>query len=179
MKRRILGWTTGTDIADLIQEQRTVVGDLHDAGFGGTGVGEGALFVTEQLALDQRVRDRGAVQRHERCAGAEAVLEDEIGDQFLSGTAVTLDEDRGFGRGHLGGDLEDLLEGLAVADHFLGSPEPVELVLHQEVVDHQLPAFDGAVDGRQELVGRGRLGDEIVCPQAHAFHSGLDVRRAR
>jgi len=45
----------------------------------------GAFFVSEQIALDQVVGNRRAVDRDERPVGAVAVLEDAPRDQFLAG----------------------------------------------------------------------------------------------
>src|SRR6185369_7876459 len=49
------------DVTDLVEEQGAAVGRLEQAGAGGLGVGEGALLVAEELGLDERLRQRGAV----------------------------------------------------------------------------------------------------------------------
>src|SRR5271163_3197542 len=47
--------------ADFVEEERALVGEFEQAGLGRIGPGEGALFITEQLALDQILGQRGAV----------------------------------------------------------------------------------------------------------------------
>src|SRR6185437_11243348 len=48
-------------VADLVEEQRALVGQLEFPRLGSGGAGEGALFVAEQLALEQVFGDGGAV----------------------------------------------------------------------------------------------------------------------
>ena len=62
------------DLADLVEEQRALAGELEAAGAVGDRAGERALDVPEQLALEHAGRERGAVDRDERplavCADA-------------------------------------------------------------------------------------------------------------
>ncbi len=53
------------DVANLVQEERAAVRQLHPARLARGRPGEGALLVAEQLALQQRLRQRRAVQLHE------------------------------------------------------------------------------------------------------------------
>ena len=57
-------------VADLVQEQRAAVGLLEAAAARRLGAGERAALVAEQLRLQQVLRDRGGVDRHERSGGA-------------------------------------------------------------------------------------------------------------
>ncbi len=72
--------------------------------------------MAEQLALQQRLGDGGAVNRQERPVGPAAVVVDGAGDQFLAGAALAEDEDVDV----LGGDAADglahLLHDEAAAD---------------------------------------------------------------
>ena len=65
-----LGLQLQRQVADLVEEDGAVVGELEAALAGGDGAGEGAPFVAEQLALDQRRRQRRAVDADQRRAGA-------------------------------------------------------------------------------------------------------------
>src|SRR5262249_33489765 len=56
-------------LADLVEEQRAAVGHLEQPLVIAVGPGEGALAVAEQLALDEVLRQRPAVDRHERPGG--------------------------------------------------------------------------------------------------------------
>ena len=56
-------------LADLVEEQRAAVGRPEEAGLAlVVGAGEGALLVAEQLALEQRLGQRAAVDGDERRA---------------------------------------------------------------------------------------------------------------
>src|SRR5262249_49165670 len=55
-------------LRNLIKEQRAAVRQLNAAGFGTISSREGALFVSEKLALQQRAGDRGAVDLNKRSA---------------------------------------------------------------------------------------------------------------
>ena len=67
--REELGLQLQREIADLVEEDRAPVGHLEEPLAGLLGVGEGALLVAEQLALDQRARQGRAVHVHERPVG--------------------------------------------------------------------------------------------------------------
>ena len=53
---------------DLVEEDRAAVRDLEQALLVGVRAGEGAALVAEELALEQRVGQRGAVLRDEALA---------------------------------------------------------------------------------------------------------------
>src|SRR5213076_424485 len=69
-------------LRDFVEEQRAVVRQLEAALTALDGAGEGALLVPEQLAFEQRVGNRRAVDRHvgEIRAGTQFVnrLRDEL-----------------------------------------------------------------------------------------------------
>ena len=52
------------------------------------GAGEGALLVAEQLGLEQRVGDRGDVDRHEGLRRGGALRVDRARDELLAGAAL-------------------------------------------------------------------------------------------
>jgi len=102
--------------ADLVEKQRATVRGLHQPGAAGTGAGEGAFLVSEELGFDQRLGDRCAVDGNHRRLGALRKIVQGAGDQFLAGTGLTLDEHIGVGRRHLADLAEQILHGRAVAD---------------------------------------------------------------
>jgi hypothetical protein len=61
--------------------------------------------VAEALALEQRLRERGARDGDERLRGARALVVDRAREQLLAGAALAEDED---GRGALGRDAAEL-----------------------------------------------------------------------
>ena len=80
--------------ADLVQEDGATVGDLEESGLGLARVGERAALEAEQLGLDQGLRDGGAVDVHERRAGAAARPVDGRGQQPLAGSGLAENQDR-------------------------------------------------------------------------------------
>ena len=67
---------------------------LEEAGLGLAGVGECPALEAEQLGLEQRLRDRRAVDVHELPGGARTEAVDEPGDETLAGPGLALQEDR-------------------------------------------------------------------------------------
>ena len=63
-----LGLERERHLADLVEEQGAAVGHLELAGLARHGAGEGALLVAEELAFEQGLGERGAVDGDERLA---------------------------------------------------------------------------------------------------------------
>ncbi|MNP36705.1 hypothetical protein D3C76_1301130 [compost metagenome] len=64
-----LGLQPQRHFRDFIEQQGAAIGLLELARLGGDGTGERALLVTEQGRFEHVVRNRRAVDRHERLAG--------------------------------------------------------------------------------------------------------------
>ena len=103
-------------VADLVEEQRPAGALLELADPLAVGPGERALLVAEQLALQQRLGDGGAVDRQERPGGPAAVLVDGAGDQLLAGAALAEDQHGDVLRGDPADRLVDLLHRRRAAD---------------------------------------------------------------
>src|SRR5206468_3121120 len=82
------------DVADLVQEDRAAVGFGEEPGRVADRAGEGAAHVPEELALEQRLGERAAVDGHERPLAARAVRVDGTCDELLAGAALAEDEHR-------------------------------------------------------------------------------------
>ena len=96
-----LGLRVQAHVPDLVQEQRAAVRLFELPPFHRRGSGEGPALVSEQLALDQRLRNGGAVDRHERMAMARALLMYRARHQLLAGAVLSRDQQaaaRGTGR---------------------------------------------------------------------------------
>src|SRR5207244_13111044 len=78
----------------LVEEEAALVGHLELAELLLVGVGEGPLLVAEELALEEGLGDRRAVERDERAAAAGALVVDRLGDELLPRAALTGDEHR-------------------------------------------------------------------------------------
>src|ERR1700722_754463 len=72
--------------ADFVEEQRAAVREFEQAGLGRVGAAEGSFFVSEEFALHQIFRKRGAVDVNPGAAAAMRRLVDAAGDQFLAGS---------------------------------------------------------------------------------------------
>ena len=169
-------------VADLVEEERAAVGLLELADALPVGAGERALLVAEQFALEQRLGDRGAVDRQERLVGAVGVLVDRAGDQFLAGAALAEDQ-----HGHvLGGDaadgLVDLLHGRRAADDrvgarrgdlgSVGSPKTAGVACIRR-------SSNGLANDLLELVQIDRLEQVLERAALHRLDGGVGRCRAR
>ncbi len=153
---------------------------LLDLAFGGLDrASEGAFLMTEQLAFEQSLGDRGAVDRHERLVLAVAGVVQAAGEQFLAGAAGAEQHDAHIGAG-------DALDHARHFQHFRrGRDHPAEhlvvrrrgfseaAVLHFQRVDVEGTSDDvaqrfdvdgllvevpGAVSDRPRARSRGRHG---------------------
>ena len=111
-----LGLQGQRHVADLVEEDGTAVALLELADAPAVGAGEGALFVAEQLAFQEVLRDGRTVQRQERRLGPRAVLVDGAGDQFLAGAAFAGNQHGDALAGDAADRLVDLAHGGAGAD---------------------------------------------------------------
>src|SRR5262249_50918409 len=80
---------------DLVEEQRPAVGGLDLALPLRVGAGEGAPLVTEELALEQRLRDGAAVDGDEGSVAPWTMRVDGPGHELLAGAALSLAEHGG------------------------------------------------------------------------------------
>src|SRR5581483_9875325 len=79
-------------LADLVEEERAAVGQLEAADAPRVGPREGALLVPEQLALDERRRERGAVALDERAVPPRAPAVQRAREDALAGPRLSGDE---------------------------------------------------------------------------------------
>ena len=132
----------GRHVADLVEEQRAALGLLEATAARGLRAGERAALVTEQLGLEQVLRNRRRVDRDERPRRAGAVPVQRTGDQLLARTRFAGDQH---------GDVR-LREPPDGAKHFL----------HRRRLPEHLRHFGGGSGGagraRRRL--RGRASDE-------------------
>ena len=165
-------------IADLVQQQRPSVGFLEQAALGGGSAGEGALGVAEQLALDQLLRDRAAVDRHERPFGARRHLVESARDQLLPRPALAHDEDRGLRRRDFVHEPENVLHRGRLGDDGVGAAGGLDLPAQAPVLRAQpLPLLRLAQD-EQHLVWPERLAQVVVGARLHRLERKI-VRSVR
>src|SRR6185503_10984224 len=97
----------GVDLADLIQEERAAVGEFESTEAPFVGAGEGASFVSEELALQGGGGEGSTMDGDERLVAARTQLMNGFGDEFLAGPGFAQDQDGGLAGGDLLHDLED------------------------------------------------------------------------
>ena len=101
---------------DLVQEDGAAMGLLQHADLVAVSVREGAFDVAEQLRLEQRLRNAGAVDRHERLTGATGVAVNELCDEVLADAALAGNQDLGVAFRHALREGADRLDRGTAAD---------------------------------------------------------------
>ena len=165
-------------LADLVQEQGALVRRLEEPVLETVGAREGAALVAEELALEEGVLERAAVDDRQGRGRARAVGVERPGDQLLAGAALALDQDRGerprglvdqgehaldsrapaddLREGVVGLERRLEVQGLAPPDGLLvGRPEDVVQVLEVEGLGDEV---EGAVSGDFRGRGHGAAG---------------------
>ncbi len=131
--------------------------------------------MAEQDALDQVLRDRAAVDGHERLRFAGALALDGAGDQLLADARFALDED---GDRRIGGafaELDDPLHGLAAGDEVGEAEIAIGGGLHAGDLAGQRLDPKRVLDGDLEPLGAYRLHHEIDGAGAHGRDGGIDA----
>ena len=129
--------------------------------------GEGPFLVAEQLALQQRVVQDGAVERDERARPPRVGGVDRLRDQLLAGPGLALDQHRRTDRPDLLDQVEHLADLRALGNHVVKMIVAAHLLAKLlELVD-QLAALEDPLDQEAEMVGVVGLGDEIVGAGLH------------
>lgn len=106
---------TGAHPLDLVQQQGAVVGKFKQTQLAAFfGAGKGALFLSEELALQKCIGDGGAVDGQKRSVPAEREVVDGLGEELLARAAFPHNEYGQIGQSHLLSDLLGLLNGGAV-----------------------------------------------------------------
>src|SRR6516164_5835245 len=155
-------------VADLVEEEGAAVALLELADATAVGAGEGALLVAEQLALQQVLRDGGAVEGQERCPGAGAMLVDGAGDQFLAGATLPRNQ---HGKGLVGDTADGLVRFLhpraGADDGFAG-----EFFVRRRLRDHgwlahQAGDLQGLADYPVQFLHIERFEQVVVSPVPH------------
>ena len=95
-----LGLSQRAHVPDLIEEHGTAVGGHQLALIRQVGAGKSAPLVTEQLAFQQRIGDRGAVDGDQGMGSADAILMNQLRHQFLASPGFPRDQDIAVGCGH-------------------------------------------------------------------------------
>ncbi len=154
-------------IADLVEEDRAVPSEGETAAPVGDRTRERAAHVAEQLGLEQRRGQRGAVHRDEGLPGVRRVEVDRPGDELLSRPRLAADEHARPVRRQLADQLVDL-DHPWVAPHQL-----VQLVAAGGVLGGATlalpgsPVLEQAVEHALQVLEVEWLGQEVEGAFAH------------
>src|SRR5215467_1862679 len=166
-------------LRDLVQEQGAAVGHLHLALALGMGAREGALLVTEQLALQQGLGDGAAVDGHEGTGVPWAVGVHGTRHQLLARAALPLAEDGGVGLGHALDHREDVAHLRGRAQDVSEADGILELTRLRRALPLQLPEIGGPPQDDLELVQVDRLQVVVEGTPLHGRHGVGAVAVAR
>src|SRR5689334_7356223 len=109
--------------------------------------GGDAVFDAEQLGLEQRLHERGAVHGHERAAAAVAVGVYVSGDELLADAGLAFDEDAEIRSRHHGDIVSERLHYGTGADQAIASRIELGGRLGAEA-EGRATGWRGAEDGR-------------------------------
>src|SRR5678815_1593739 len=149
-------------LGDLVQEERAAVRQLEAPFAAIGGAGERPLLVAEDFALEQRFRNRGAIDRHERLVRARAQLMNHLRHELLAGARLAPDQYGGGGRRRLLDDLIDLPHAGAAADHAAEASLLAQLATQHLHLAQRVLALDDLVEQNLEALRLDRLGQVVV-----------------
>ncbi len=101
---------------DLVKEQGAAVRRLEPSGAAANSAGESTGLMPEQLGIQQRLRQRRAVELDEGAIPAGREIGKTVGNQLLAGAALADDQDRAIERGKARHMSQHLEEDGALAD---------------------------------------------------------------
>ncbi|VTR70208.1 hypothetical protein DESC_780396 [Desulfosarcina cetonica] len=169
------GLDRGRDIADFVEKNRAAVGFLEKAFFIPRGMGERALFIAEQLTLQNMLGHGGAVDGNERALAAVAQGMHRPGGEVFPRARFAGNQNGEIGFGdHLDGFIHPLHLG-TFAHEFLEHVRGETFMLQPFVLLEQAAAFEGLVQAHHQGIMIKGFGDEIVGTAFHGFHGHFDV----
>ena len=160
-------------LPDLVEEEGAAVALLEAADALGRGPGEGPLLVPEELALEQVLGDRGAVDGQQALLAALAVAVDGAGDKFLAAAALAGDKHRGVAHGHAADHLEHRLHRLGLADDVVAVLLDGEGGLGGGGVAEFRRGLEGRVDDHLHAEGERLLAQEVKGTELHRLDDRL------
>ena len=161
--------------ADFVEEQRPAVGQLEAPRLVAVRAGEGAAHVAEELALDQVLGDRAAVDRDQLPVLARRVaVVQRLDDQLLADAALAGDQDRAVYLADLLEQLEDPLHRRALADDPVEAGPLEQLGPQPRVLLAQRLGVHAPLEGEPQLGHRERLGQVVRRPFAHRLDRVVD-----
>ncbi len=163
------------DLADLVEEDRAAVRHLEEPGLGAVGAGERAALVAEQLALQQALLQRRALDDHERLVAPRAARVQQLRDHLLAGARLAGDEHGRVARRHALDELQQLAELRALRRRTSCSTSGgVSPRSSRRRAPLQRLALERPLDADLELVERTRLDDVVEGTAADRLDRRVD-----
>ena len=141
-----LGLLAHRDVGDFVQKKRAAIGQFEAADAVGARIGECALDVAEDFALEGALRQSAGVDGHQRHARARRGGVQQLGDNLLAGAVLAGDEDVGVGRTNLRNQFEHRLHGGRSGDKLRHAFRAEQAVLKFQLAR----AAQGLVQARHE-----------------------------
>ncbi|GBD29002.1 hypothetical protein HRbin32_00086 [bacterium HR32] len=163
----------GAHVADFVEEDGAAVRGLELPHAAPHRAGEGTLLVSEQLRLQERLRDGAAVDGHEGSVGPRALVVDGPGEDLLARARLPVDEDRGVRGRHRRGHPQHLLHLRGRAHDALELEARPQLLVQLAVLLPELLVLQGAADLDHQLVLLEGLGDVVEGAVPHRLHGHL------
>ncbi len=158
------------DLADLIEEKGSAVGQLKSTGLCVVCARERAFFVAEEFAIKEGFRKGRTVEGNKLLMASVAEAMEFAGDQFFSCAGLALDQNGCVGGSGLFDDIHRASEGRALADDQGGFFDILEALSEMLVFLKQRGAVKGFFDEFEDIAAFEWLGDKVVC----ALFDGLD-----
>ena len=128
--------------------------------------------MAEQLAFEQGLRERGAVDRHERSLRSQRVRMNRACYELLTRSALAGDQNRCVGRCDSNDSSEDIPNLRGIADD-VAEVVPLMKILRGGI-EAELASSRRPRHLRHQLFLDEGLLDEVLCPESHRFYGVLD-----
>ncbi len=171
-----LGLRADVHLADFVEKDRAVIGRLELADLLLRRSGERAFLMAEQLALQQRLGQGGAVETDERPLLARTGEMDRARHQLLAGAAFAPNQTGGVGAGDAGDLLLDLLHRRAFADQLALD---VQLLAQRAVLGRQRHLPLHLVNDAAQLLGDGDGEFQVLAVKGLVRIGAVQMNRAR
>ena len=161
------------NLAHLVEEQGAPLGrlDLADLAFDRSR--ESPSLVAEERALEERLGERGAVDRHERLAGPQAAAVEGARGELLAGAALAAQQDGRVGRGDAREEPLGLPDRRALAHH-----PGVQRALDPLLLLFQRLQMADVGERRRGDAGRGRRQLQMALVETGSRLAGVQVEDA-
>ena len=165
----------GRHIADLVQEEGAAAGLLEASAPVADRSGVGPAHVSEELALEQVLRQRRAVDLHEGTGRPSAGLVHRTGHEFLAGAAFAPDQDGRLAAGHAGDQVVELPHLLGPADDPAQRVPRVLLLQQGRHLGHVAKDQPDAQIRSVPVSERHRTQHDVPFAPVGQVHGGLEV----